>query len=120
MGWFEWLVELLDLQPPRPTPGTEAARSEEMRLGALLDKEVAKPAGQRDEELEWGLRLEVHKTRLANAKASFARAAAAHATATARSAQLPAVGSSLLAAASSRTMCVPADRIVWHASAHSC
>ncbi|KAI7837202.1 hypothetical protein COHA_008993 [Chlorella ohadii] len=75
MGWFEWLVELLDLQPPRPTPGTEAARLEEMRVAALLDKEVAKPAGQRDEELEWGLRLEVHKTRLANAEAYAARAA---------------------------------------------
>jgi len=73
MGWFEWLVELLDLQPPRPTPGTDAARLEEMRVGALLDKEVAKPAGQRDEELEWSLRLDVHKMRLANAKASASR-----------------------------------------------
>ncbi|KAI7845009.1 hypothetical protein COHA_001375 [Chlorella ohadii] len=76
MGWFEWLAELLDLpQPPRPAPGTHEARLEELRVGALLKKELAKPAGQRDEALVWRLRVDVHERHLANAKADVARCA---------------------------------------------
>ena len=71
-GWSEWLSGLLSSLWPRlpPRPGSHEARLEQMRLTALLDKELRKPAGQRDEELAHKLRVETRKLGLENAKVS--------------------------------------------------
>ncbi|KAI7835350.1 hypothetical protein COHA_010749 [Chlorella ohadii] len=49
-----------------PAPGTPEARLEEKRVGALLDKELAQPPGQRDEERVRQLRMEHTKLLLGN------------------------------------------------------
>ena len=46
-SWWEWWAGLWSRPPD---PGTPEAWLEELRLGALLDKEAAKPPGGRDEE----------------------------------------------------------------------
>ncbi|PRW51170.1 E3 ubiquitin- ligase RNF213-like [Chlorella sorokiniana] len=71
-SWAEWLSGLVSGLWPRltPQPGSHEARLEEMRVSALLDKELRKPAGQRDEELVHKLRVERRKLGLANAQAS--------------------------------------------------
>ena len=69
-GWSEWLSGLLSSLWPRlpPPPGSHEARLEEMRVSALFDKEMRKPAGQRDEELVHKLRVERYTLGLANAQ----------------------------------------------------
>ena len=70
--WPEWLSGLLSRLWPRlpPRPGSHEARLEELRVHALLNKELRKPAGQRDEELVHKLRVETLKRGLENAKVS--------------------------------------------------
>ena len=70
--WPEWLSGLLSGLWPRvpPRPGSHEARLEEMRASALLNKELRKPAGQRDEELVHKLRVERNKLGLENAQVS--------------------------------------------------
>ena len=69
-GWSEWLSGLLSSLRPRlpPAPGSHEARLEELRLSALLDKELRKPAGQRDEELVRRLRMDMLRLGLASAQ----------------------------------------------------
>ena len=45
--------------------------------GALLNKELDKPAGQRDEELVWKLRIDYRTIKLKNTQVGGGRAAAA-------------------------------------------
>jgi hypothetical protein len=70
-SWAEWLSGLVSgLWPRLPLePGSREAILEQKRLGALLDKELRKPVGQRDEELVHELRLETRKLALKNAQA---------------------------------------------------
>lgn len=67
-GWWGWLAGLLDILGGPPEPGTPEAQLEELRVGALLRKEAAKPPGQRDEELVHQLAVEHTKRMLANLK----------------------------------------------------
>jgi hypothetical protein len=71
-SWAEWLSGLVSGLWPRlpPEPGSREALLEQTRLGALLDKELRKPVGQRDEELVHELRLETRKLALKNAQAA--------------------------------------------------
>ena len=66
-GWLDGLVTAL-LGPAVPAPGTHESRLEELRLGALLDKEGCKPDGKRDEELLYRLKADYRKRQLANAQ----------------------------------------------------
>ena len=71
-SWAEWLSGLVSGLWPRlaPSPGTHEAQVEELRVSALLDKELRKPVGQRDEELVHKLRVERCKLGFKNAKVS--------------------------------------------------
>ncbi len=66
--WPEWLAGLLSGLWPRlpPRPGSHEAYLEEVRAGALLNKELRKPEGQRDEELVHRLRVEYRSLQLKN------------------------------------------------------
>ena len=77
-GWSEWLSGLLSGLWPRlpPQPGSHEARLEEMRVSALLHKELRKPAGQGDAELVHKLSVERYTLGLANAQVGTAAAAA--------------------------------------------
>ena len=74
--WPEWLSGLLSGLWPRlpPEPGSHEAFLEETRAGARLNKELCKPAGQRDEELVHKLRVEFRTLALANAQVGAAAA----------------------------------------------
>ncbi len=63
--WSEWLAGLWK-SLRAPAPGTPEAYLEAKRVGAMLDKEVAKPPGQRDEERVRQLRMEHTKLLLGN------------------------------------------------------
>ena len=67
-SWWDWLAELWDSLRGPPEPGTPEAQLEELRVGALLRKEAAKPPGQRDEELVHQLEVEHTRRMLANLK----------------------------------------------------
>ena len=64
-----------------PAPGTHEAHLEQTRLGALLDQELRKPAGQRDEELVHKLRVDYRTLQLQNAQVGGPPAASAAAAA---------------------------------------
>lgn len=64
--WSGWLGGLWNSLWGPPAAGSPAARLEERRVGALLDKESAKPEGQRDEERIRQLDVEHTKLMLAN------------------------------------------------------
>ena len=77
--WPEWLSGLwsgLWARPP-PPPGSHKAFVEELRLSALVDKELRKPVGQRDEELVRKLRVERFTLGVENAQVGTAAATAA-------------------------------------------
>lgn len=63
--WSEWLAGLWK-SLRAPAPGTPEAYLEAKRVGALLDKELAQPPGQRDEERVRQLRMEHTKLLLGN------------------------------------------------------
>ena len=65
-SWWEWLAGLWNSLRGPPDPGTPEARLEELRVGALLAKEEAKPPGERDEERIHQLELEHTKLMLEN------------------------------------------------------
>ncbi|KAL4447526.1 hypothetical protein ABPG75_004745 [Micractinium tetrahymenae] len=68
--WFGWLGGLVSgLVSSPPAPGTHEATLEELRVGALLNKEALKPAEQRDEERVHKLRVEYRQRQLANTQA---------------------------------------------------
>ena len=75
--WPEWLSGLWARLRPPPPPGSHEAFLQELRLSALLDKELHKPAGQRDEELVHKLRVERYTLGLENSQVGAAAAAAA-------------------------------------------
>lgn len=65
--WFSWLAGLVSsVWSGPPAPGTHEAGLEERRAGALLSKELRKPAGQRDEELVHALRVKYRSIQLRN------------------------------------------------------
>ncbi|KAI7838444.1 hypothetical protein COHA_007707 [Chlorella ohadii] len=72
-SWPEWLSGLLSsIWPQRPpAPGSHEAHLESLRVGALLTKELRKPAAQRDEELVHKLRVHHRQLELKNAEASL-------------------------------------------------
>lgn len=49
-SWWQWLTGLWNSLRGPPDPGTHEAWLEELRVGALLNKEAAKPPGERNEE----------------------------------------------------------------------
>ena len=75
--WFGWLDGLVTavFVPAAPAPGSHEARLELLRVGALLDKEACKPAGQRDDELLYRLKVEYRKRQLATSQVSWQQAA---------------------------------------------
>ena len=62
--WSEWLAGLWNRLRGPPAPGSHEAWLEELRLGALLKQEAAKPPGQRDEERFHQLTVEHSKLML--------------------------------------------------------
>ena len=65
-SWRDWLAGLWNNMRGPPNPGTPEARLEELRVGALLNKEAAKPPGERDEERIHQLELEYTTLMLEN------------------------------------------------------
>ena len=66
-SWLGWLAKVLGIWDGSPFPGTHASVLEELRLGALFEKERRKPPGQRDEELVHALTVQYRKRQLLNA-----------------------------------------------------
>ena len=73
--WFQRLVDLVSgLWSGPPAPGSHEAVLEEQRAGAVLEKESAKPPGERDEELLHTLRVSYRRCQLQNLQVRSAAA----------------------------------------------